>query len=152
MVALNTWNSSFQKAMAHPTKRKIVECLREADLSFTELLNTVGYINHGGFGYHLRELKGFVELEPLTKKYRLTDKGRILAGLIRDFRSVASMNEEYARYVENLVFGDHAFALYASEDFKRQISLSFLKAGLLKGEAVVYLVAENKRDSEVRNL
>ena len=124
----------------------------DADLSFTELLNMVGPINHGKFGYHLRALKGFVELEPSTKRYRLTDKGRILAGLIRDFSLAASMNEEYARYVENLVFGDHAFALYTSEDFKRQISLPFLKAGLVRGEAVVYLVAENKLDSEVRNI
>ena len=152
MGVLNTWNSSLQKAMAHPTKRKIIECLMDADLSFTELLNMVGPINHGKFGYHLRALKGFVELEPSTKRYRLTDKGRILAGLIRDFSLAASMNEEYARYVENFVFGDHAFALYASEDFKRQISLPFLKAGLVRGEAVVYLVAEDKLDSEVRNI
>jgi len=138
--------------MAHPTKRKIIECLMDADLSFTELLNMVGPINHGKFGYHLRELKGFVDLEPSTKKYRLTDKGRILAGLIRDFSLAASMNEEYARYVENLVFGDHAFALYSSEDFKRQISLPFLKAGLARGEAVLYLVTEKNLDSEVRNI
>lgn len=69
----------------------------EADLSFTEILNMPGQLNHGKFGYHLRALRGFVEFEPSTKKYRLTDEGRMLACLIRDFRSAASMNEEYAR-------------------------------------------------------
>lgn len=88
--------------MAHPVKRKIIECLRDADMSFSELMNNVSVSNHGKFGYHLRELKDFVELEPLTKKYRLTHKGKILAGLIRDIRSVTSVNAEYVRYVQSL--------------------------------------------------
>lgn len=99
---MNAWNNLFQKAMAHPVKRKIMECLRDADMSFSELMNSVSVSNHGKFGYHLRELKDFVELEPLTKKYRLTYKGKILAGLIRDFRSVTSLNADYVRYVQGL--------------------------------------------------
>jgi hypothetical protein len=100
----------------------------------------------------LRGLKEFVELELSTKKYRLTVKGRILARLIHDFRSAASMNQEYEKYAENLGFGDHAFALYGSEDFRRKVSLPFIRAGLTKGEAVMYLVTENKLDSEVREI
>jgi DNA-binding HxlR family transcriptional regulator len=149
---MNTWNNLFQKAMAHPVKRKIIECLRDADMSFSELMNSVDVSNHGKFGYHLRELKDFVELEPLTKKYRLTYKGKILAGLIRDFRSVTSVNAEYVRYVQGLRRGDHAFALYTDENFKRKISFPFLEAGLMRGEAVVYFVEEDKLTSEVKEI
>lgn len=152
MVTLRTRNDKFLRAMSHPTKRKIIECLNEADLSFTEVLTIVGSTNHGKFGYHLRGLKEFVELELSTKKYRLTVKGRILARLIHDFRSAASMNQEYEKYAENLGFGDHAFALYGSEDFRRKVSLPFIRAGLTKGEAVMYLVTENRLDSEVREV
>jgi len=149
---MNTWNSLFQKAMSHPIKRKIIECLRDADLSFSELLNSVSVSNHGKLGYHLRGLKEFVEPEPLTKKYRLTNKGRILAELIRDFRSITSMNAAYVTYVQGLRMGDHAFALYAGEVFKRKISFPFLEAGLVRGEAVVYFVAEDKLTSEFKEI
>lgn len=146
------WDDKSLKAMSHPTKRKIIECLNDANLSFTEILNIVGSANHGKFGYHLRGLKEFVELEPSTKKYRLTDKGRILVRLIHGFSSVAPMSQECEEYAENLGFGDHAFALYCSEDFRRRISLPFIRVGLAEGEAVVYLATENKMDSEIREV
>ena len=152
MVVLSSRNDEFVKVMTHRTRRKILECLRETDLSFIELLDRVGPINHGRFGYHLRMLKGFVELDPSTRRYRLTNRGRRLTGSIRDFSLVASVNEEYARYVENLRFGDHAFSIYHSEDFRRKISMPYIRAGLMKGEAVVYIVAENKLNSEMREL
>lgn len=117
-----------------------------------ELLNAVGVSNHGRFGYHLRTLRAFVELEPSTGKYRLTERGRLLVGLIRDSQAITAMNKEYTRYVQELGIGDHALALYATEDFKREISFSFIKAGLLKEEAVLYLVLENKLDLEVREI
>jgi hypothetical protein len=149
---VNMWNDQFQKALAHSIKRRIIECLRDASLSFTELSDMVGGTNHGKFGYHLRGLKTFVELEPSTMKYHLTDRGMLLAGLIRDFRLITSVNTAYAEYVQNLRFGDHAIAFYTSEDFRRKLSFPYLKAGLLRNEAVVYIVSENKVDSEIREI
>jgi len=138
--------------MAHPTNRGIIDCLHDQNLSFTDLLNKVGNSDHGRFGYHLRILREFVELEPTTKKYRLTDKGKLLANLIRDFRFLTSGANESSRYVKNLRIGDHAVALYDNEDFKRSMSFPFLKAGLSRGEAAVYVVSEEKLDSEVREV
>jgi hypothetical protein len=139
--------------MLHPVNRKIIECLHDEDLSFTELLNKVGDDgNHGKFGYHLRTLSKFVELEPTTKKYRLTDRGKLLANLIRDFRFLASRGKEASRYSERLTIGDHAVTLYGTEDFKHQILFPFLGAGLSRGEAAVYIASEEKLDSEIREL
>jgi len=121
-------------------------------LSFTELLHLVGEVNHGRFGFHLRELKEFVELEPSTKKYRLTDRGKLLAHMIQNFRSVSSRKKIYKEYAGNLASGDHALVLYVEENFKRKILIPFLKAGLLRGEAIVYLVSEHKLDSETREI
>jgi DNA-binding transcriptional ArsR family regulator len=149
---LNDLNGRIIKAIAHPIKRRIIECLQDGNLSFIELLNMVGESDHGNFGYHLRTLKEFVELEPSKRKYRLTDRGRLLVGLIRDIRSITLIDSEYAKYVQNLRLGDHAVAFYTTDDFERKISFACLKAGLLQREAVVYLVSENKLDSEIREI
>jgi hypothetical protein len=153
MQNYNSWDYAIQRAMAHPLNRRIIECLHVENLSFSELLSKVGDDgNHGKFGYHLRTLSKFVELEPATKKYRLTDRGKLLADVIYDFRSLTSRGKEASRCAEDLRIGDHAVVLYDNEDFKRQISFPFLKAGLSRGEAVVYIVAEDKLNSEVREL
>ena len=153
MQGNNNWDYDIQRAMLHPVNRKIIECLHDENLSFTELLNKVATEgNHGKFGYHLRTLGKFVELEPITKKYRLTDRGKLLAQLIRDFRFMTSREKEASRYAERLKIGDHAVAFYDNDDFKRQISFPFLKAGLSRGEAAVFFVSEDKLDSEIREI
>jgi hypothetical protein len=149
----NNWDYDIHRAMSHHVNRKIIECLHYENLGFTELLNKVGDDgNHGRFGYHLRTLSKFVELEPTTKKYRLTARGELLAGVIHDFRFLISRGKEASRYSERLTIGDHAVALYDNDDFKRQISFPFLKAGLSRGEATVYIVSEDKLDSEIREI
>jgi len=149
----NNWDYDIHRAMSHPVNRKIIECLQDENLTFSELLDKVGDDgNHGKFGYHLRTLREFVELEPTTKKYCLTDRGKLLAGIIHDFRFLTSRGKEASRYAERLTIGDHAVAFYDNEDFKRQISFPFLKAGLLRGEAAVYFVSEDKLDSEIREI
>lgn len=149
----NSWDYAIQRAMWHPLNRRIIECLYDENLSFTELLSKVGDDgNHGKFGYHLRTLSEFVELEPTTKKYCLTGRGKLLADVICDFRFVTSRGKGASRYAEDLRIGDHAVALYDNEDFKRRISFPFLKAGLSRGEAAVYIVSEDKRDSEIREM
>ena len=136
--------------MSHPINRKIIEYLAEEDLSFTQLLNRInGSCEHGKFGYHLRRLVGFIEFEPTTKKYKLTYRGNLLLGIIREFRSRVLKGNRPLRYAEQLVMGDHAFALFTSESFKRDITFPFMKAGLSRGYAAVYAVGEEKLDAEV---
>jgi hypothetical protein len=138
--------------MSHPVRRRIIGSLQNRDLSFTELLNAVGSSNHGRLGFHLRALKDFVELETSTRKYHLTNRGYLLARVIQDFHSISWREQIYREYAGNLTLGDHAFALYAEENFKRKILFPFLKAGLLRGEAVVHLMSEHKLDTETREI
>ena len=153
MIAIcesNEWNNEIQIAMSHPIKRKIIECLAEENLSFTQLLSRInGSYEHGDFGYHLRRLAGFVELEPTTKKYKLTYRGRLLLDVIREFRIRVQKGNYPLRYAEQLAAGAHAFALFNSESFKHDIVFPFFKAGLSKGYAAVYVVGEEKLGSEV---
>ena len=72
--------------------------------------------------------------------------------MIRDFRFTTATEKRASRYAERLTIGDHAFALYDNEYFKREISFPFLKAGLARGEAAVYSVSEDKLDSEIREI
>ena len=153
MQGNNDWDYDIHRVMSHYMNRKIIECLHDENLGFTELFNKVGDDgNHGRFGYHLRTLSKFVELEPTTKKYRLTDRGKLLVDVIHDFRFLTSRGKEGSRYSERLKIGDHAVTLYDTEDFKHQILFPFLKAGLSRGEAAVYFVSENKLDSEIREI
>lgn len=148
------WNNEIFKALAHPIRRRIIECLRETNaLSYNELLKLVDTKNHGKLGFHMRALKGLVEHESSTNKYRLTDRGQIAGELIWDIMFIISrggrdLAQEPTRYVQNLKFGDHALFLYNTEDDRREIAFSYLKAGLPKGEAIVFLVPEQKIDSE----
>jgi hypothetical protein len=136
--------------MSHPINREIIEYLAEEDLSFTQLLNRInGSCDRGKFGYHLRRLVGFIEFEPTTKKYKLTYRGNLLLGIIREFRSRVLKGNRPLRYAEQLVLGDHAFALFTSESFKRDITFPFFKAGLSRGYAAVYAVGEEKLNAEV---
>lgn len=149
---MNDWNDELFVALSHPIRRRILECFGEEDfLSFNELLRRVGIGNHGRLGYHIRALKGLVERTPSGKKFCLTDRGQIAVGLLLDFRfkrSRVDRMHESTEYVRHLRFGDHAFLLLDTEVDKREVSFPYLEAGLSRGEAVVYVVSEDKLDSE----
>jgi len=154
---LKVWDNEIERAISHPIRRRIIECLLENDLSFSELMKCSGIINHGRFGHHLRKLGGLVVYEPSMRKYRLTGRGQLAAELIWDAYFLIAghgvdLEHEPKRYVRRLRLGDHAVLFYDSEDIKREISFLFLLAGLLKGEAVVYVVSEHKLDSESREI
>ena len=155
---MQNWDDEIHSALSHPIKRSILECLREKSaLSFQELLKSTAIDNHGKLGFHIRSLRGLVERDPSINKFRLTDRGQLAAELIWDIRLVISrggrdLPYEPTRYVRHLNSGDHAFLMYDTDDVKHQITFSFLEAGLPKGEAVIYLVPEDKLDSERREV
>ncbi|MFZ1039429.1 MAG: MEDS domain-containing protein [Candidatus Bathyarchaeia archaeon] len=107
--------------------------------------------------FHLRALAGLVEHESSTGKYQLTDAGQMAISLIEDFQFLAEKTRQMklgapVNYVRNLALGDHSLLLYDAETFKREISFSFLKEGLSKHQAALYIVSENKLDSENRQV
>jgi len=155
---LKDWDDEIHRALAHPIRRRIIECLQEKNaLSFQELLKCVDTGNHGKLGFHMKALGELVEREPKMKKYRLTDRGQLAGELLWDIRFAVDrggrdLAHEPTRYVRRLRFGDHAVLLYDSEDAKCEITFPFLEAGLPKGEAVFYLVSEHKMDLESREI
>ncbi len=152
------WDNQIHKALAHPIRRQIIEYLQEKKtLSFNDLTKMTSMPNHGNLGFHLRALKGLIEQEPTTKKYRLTDRGRLASELLWDIRLTTTkdtldLTHEPTRYVRHLSLGDHAVLFYDTEDTKHQIAFPFIEAGLLKGEAVLYLTSEHKLDSEKQEI
>lgn len=154
---MKDWDDEIHNALAHPIRRRIIECLQENDLSFRELLKRVPIGNHGKLGFHIRALRELVERETSTKKYRLTDRGQLAGELVWDIRFIVDrggrdLAHEPTRYVRRLRFGDHAILYYDIENVKREIAFPFLEAGLSKGEAIVYLVSEHKLNSEAREI
>jgi len=159
---LKEWDDEIHRALAHPIRRRIIECLQKNDLSFPELLKRVGVANHGKLGFHIRALMMrphacIVEQDASTKKYHLTDRGQLAGELIWDIRYAIERGRrdlvhEPTRYVRRLRAGDHAVFYYDTEEVKRNITFPFLEVGLPKGEAIVYVVSENKLDSESQAL
>lgn len=152
---MEIWNNNIHKALAHPLRRRIIECLRDKNLSFSELMKCAEVSNHGTIGFHLRSLGGLVALEPSTAKYHLTDRGKLAGELIQNIRFIASKAERDTKlttYIRGLRLRDHAVLLHHTEDFKHRILFPFLEVGPSKDEAVVYLVSENKLDSEKREI
>ncbi len=127
------------------------------DLSFAELMRSVGITDHGKLGFHLRVLKGLVELVPSAKGYRLTERGQLASELLWDTRFIMAKSREGimlepARYVRRLKLGEHAVLFYHNQEFKHATSFPFLQIGLLKGEAVIYLVSEDRLSFETREI
>jgi len=156
---LKEWDDQIHRALAHPIRRRIIERLQERNLSFHELLKYIIVRNHGKLGFHIRALKvaGLVECDPSTKNYFLTDRGQLASELIWDARFIIARSGqdlalEPRRYARRLRLGDHAILFYDTEDDMHDVSFQFLEAGLLKGEAVVYVVPENRLDSEGREI
>jgi len=154
---LKDWDDEIHRALSHPIRRRIIECLQENNLSFRELTKRVAISNHGKLGFHIRALKGLVEHDPSIKKYHLTDRGQLAGELIWDVRFIIErggrdLAYEPTRYVRRLKFGDHSILYYDTEDVRREITFSFLEAGLPRGEAVVYIVSEHKLNSEAREI
>lgn len=152
---MNAWNNEIHKALAHPIRRSILECLQNRNLSFTQLLECTHTRNHGKIGFHLRVLSELVELEPSTGKYHLTDRGKLANELIRNIQFITTKGKRgnrLIRYVTSLTLKDHAVLFYDTERFKRRILFPFLQTGLLKNQAVVYLVPEHRLDSESRGI
>jgi len=68
-ASLSDWDDEIHTALAHPIRRRIIECLQGSNnLSFSELLKCVAIPNHGKLGFHIRALRGLAEQEPSTKK------------------------------------------------------------------------------------
>ena len=145
-----SWDDEIQTAMAHHIRRRIIESLQNEDLSFTALLKIVDGKNHGTLGHHLRKLKEFIEIEPSTEKYRLTERGRLLAACIQDLSYIISSDQKPSKFVQDLNIKDHAVAFYETEDFKHQILSPFFRMGLQKGEAAIYFVPEARLTSETK--
>jgi DNA-binding transcriptional ArsR family regulator len=76
--SLKDWDNGIYRALAHPIRRRIIECLqKKGALSFRELLKSVGLGNHGKLGFHIKALEELVERDPSKKRYRLTDRGTV---------------------------------------------------------------------------
>ncbi|OGD56145.1 hypothetical protein A3K78_06205 [Candidatus Bathyarchaeota archaeon RBG_13_52_12] len=143
------WDDKIHKVMANPIRRKIIDSLNRENMSFSQILNSIGdFNNHGKLGYHLRTLREFIEQDS-NKNYYLNDRGILLSKIMHEYRIQLSEVPDYVGYVQGLKARDHAFALYKDNEFRRRIVFPFLRQGLSNGYAVAYFCQESQLDSDV---
>lgn len=76
---------SLSDVLKHPVRRKIILALFEREnLSYVDLMNSVGVSNTGKFNYHLKILGDLIEKDQ-NGRYVLTEKGRMAAQLLQKF-------------------------------------------------------------------
>ncbi len=91
----------FFKVLSHEIRAEIISLLHDnIEMSYTEILHTLN-IEEGNLNFHLRKMKGFVELTE-KKNYRLSEYGKITysmfrgvdARLWRDAREIITTKEK----------------------------------------------------------
>jgi DNA-binding transcriptional ArsR family regulator len=72
----------FFKVLSHEIRAEIISLLHEnIEMSYTEILHTLN-IEEGNLNFHLRKMKGFVELTE-KKNYRLSEYGKITHSMLQ---------------------------------------------------------------------
>ncbi|HEY9205872.1 MAG TPA: RDD family protein [Candidatus Methanoperedens sp.] len=72
----------FFKVLSHEIRVKIISLLHEnIEMSYTEILHTLN-LEEGNLNFHLRKMKGFVELTE-KKSYRLSEYGKIAYSMLQ---------------------------------------------------------------------
>ena len=80
--------------LKHPIRRKIILTLYERKyLSYVDLMNSVNVVSTGKFNYHLKILDDLIE-KGQDGKYRLTEKGQMVAQLLQKFPKRESKKED----------------------------------------------------------
>jgi len=76
---------SLSDVLKHPVRRKIILALFErGNLSYVDLMNSVGVSNTGKFNYHLKVLGDLIDKDQ-NGCYILTEKGQMVAELLQKF-------------------------------------------------------------------
>jgi DNA-binding transcriptional ArsR family regulator len=140
--------------LAHPIRRRILESLSEKDRSYDELNKICR--NHGRLAYHLRAMSGMMDKDPDRKVYTLTDNGRATwqwllrasSDYTKRLNCEVAPEQNPSTYADKLGLSDHAFFLYDDAYSRRAIAFPFLKAGLTRQMAAVYLPSEEGMDRE----
>jgi len=137
-----------------------LECLWERDSSFVWLSNFCG-IDHGKLGFHTRKMKGLIEKDVETNFFRLTREGKmyyewfVRAGQYfkrQRLDSEISTLHNPMKCIESLGLTDHASLFYNDATEKQDVCFRFLKLGLIRGLAVIYLTSEREMDREKKEM
>jgi len=77
--------SSLHKTLSDTTRRSILELLAEKEsLGYTEIMTLLVVTNTGRLNYHLKALGSLISKDS-EGKYRLTERGRLAASLLKTF-------------------------------------------------------------------
>jgi len=145
--------------LVYPIRRAVLESLWEREHSFDELTRICE--DHGKLGYHLRRMRATVRRDPDSGAYQLTDQGRLAYEWLteassdygkRRFDLEVSPEHTPLRYVDRLGIGDHALALYSDSALRRDLVFRFLRAGMSRGMAAIYLVPEQRVSRESKEM
>ena len=84
-LLMNSGLASLHKILKDETRRKIIFLLSEKEpLSYTELMNELGFVSTGMLNYHLKIL-GDLLTKTEDGQYKLTEKGTLASRLLQEF-------------------------------------------------------------------
>lgn len=142
--------SALHRILKDPTRSQIILLLKERiQLSYTELLEATGIGSTGRLNYHLKIL-GDLLTKNEVGQYLLTEKGKLAAQLLQEFKEKKSQSQVEAEFpkgtfivasLSSIGFITVLFALYitGSMDFSR-----FLLNTITSISAIVLFIAMEK--------
>ena len=93
----------FFKVLSHEIRAEIISLLHEnIEMSYTEILHTLN-IEEGNLNFHLRKMKGFVELTE-KKNYRLSEYGKITYSMLQGVDSRLWKDAKEIIKTDNMTF------------------------------------------------
>jgi DNA-binding transcriptional ArsR family regulator len=84
--SFNASRAEVFEALGHPTRIRLLQCLSEKPLPFSELKRAAGLEGNGLLAFHLGKLGGLVRLNP-EGAYALTDEGKEALRVIETSRT-----------------------------------------------------------------
>jgi DNA-binding HxlR family transcriptional regulator len=144
--------ASLHKILKDRTRSKIILLLNEkGNLTYSELMNTLGISSTGTLNYHLKVINDLV-MKKEDGQYVLTEKGKLAARLLFEFSDAKSqfqIDTEFPRWyiilgiVSSLVYLGIALTLYVARimSFSRMILTASIAALVL----ITFIITDKSR-------
>lgn len=90
MAVMRSGLASLHKILKDATRQRIILLLKEkGNLSYTELMDTLGILSTGTLNYHLKVLDDLL-IKNESGQYTLTEKGKLASRLLLEFPETAA--------------------------------------------------------------
>ena len=136
-VIMSSGIASLHKILKDETRSKIILLLDEkGSISYTDLMETLGFLTTGLLNYHLKTLGDLVSKDE-SGQYILTEKGKLASRLLKEFPNGSFLNSGtkprwWRRFwIEMAIFATFALAIVWAAYFSGYLDVNGVQRGII---------------------